>query len=253
MLGDPDMKEFAQEDHHRRIEAKASPAWKRTSSTCSSPTTPPTRRTSSWRSAPRQAVTRPPSSQATCTRCTSASARSRRAGRPRLMDVQPLRCGRLQGNPVQGEGRQGVLGHEVRERRPPRAARTQDRSPRAASTPPPPRWRCCPRPTRWRSTSTRTTCASTCTAPAARAASASTPPTPPCASRTFRRAWSCSRQDQKSQLQNKIAAMAVLRARLYEKMLAEQQAAEGAQAPGADRLGRPFARRSAPTTARRTA
>ncbi len=36
-------------------------------------------------------------------------------------------------------------------------------------------------------------------------------------------------QDQKSQLQNKIAAMAVLRARLYDKMLEEQQAAEGAQ------------------------
>ena len=36
-------------------------------------------------------------------------------------------------------------------------------------------------------------------------------------------------QNQKSQLQNKIAAMAVLRARLYEKMLAEQQAEEGAQ------------------------
>ena len=36
-------------------------------------------------------------------------------------------------------------------------------------------------------------------------------------------------QDQKSQLQNKIAAMAVLRARLYDKMLEEQQAAEGAE------------------------
>lgn len=36
-------------------------------------------------------------------------------------------------------------------------------------------------------------------------------------------------QDQKSQLQNKIAAMEVLRARLYDKMLEEQREAEGAE------------------------
>ena len=38
-----------------------------------------------------------------------------------------LRCGRLQGNPVQGQGRQGVLGHEIRVRRASRAARPENR------------------------------------------------------------------------------------------------------------------------------
>ena len=45
-------------------------------------------------------------------------------------------------------------------------------SPRGASIPPRPPWPSFPRPTRWKWRSTRATCASTCTAPAARAVSA---------------------------------------------------------------------------------
>ena len=46
-----------------------------------------------------------------------------------LMDVSPVRGRRVQGNPVQGEGRQGVLRHEVRVWRAPRATRAQDGKP----------------------------------------------------------------------------------------------------------------------------
>ncbi len=60
---------------------------------------------------------------------------------------------------------------------------------RSAATPRSPAWRCCrccPTTSRW--TSTPPTCAWTCTAPAAPAASASTPPTRPCALPTCPRA-----------------------------------------------------------------
>ena len=62
------------------------------------------------------------------------------------------------------------------------ACRSQ--KPEDASIPAHPPWPCCPRPRLWRWISSRRTCASIPTAPAAMAVSTSTAPTAPCASRT---------------------------------------------------------------------
>ena len=59
-----------------------------------------------------------------------------------------------------------------------------------------------------------------------------------------------SMQDEKSQLQNRERAMKVLRARLYEAKLAEQQAELAADRALAGRRRRRARRRSAPTTSR---
>ena len=126
--------------------------------------------TSSSRSAPAPAATRPRCSPPTCSACTPATPSGALAGRGHVH--HGVRGRRLQGDHLRGARRRRVLAAEVRERRPPRAARPGHGGARAASTPRPRRSPCCPRRTRSRSRSTRRTCASTSIAPAAPAARA---------------------------------------------------------------------------------
>ena len=126
---------------------------------------------------------------------------------------------------VRRQGRRRVLASSSS-----RAARTAcsacpPPSRRGASTRRPRRSRCCPRPRTSTCRSTRTTSRSTSTAPPARAGSRSTRPTPRCASRTSRPASSSRCRTRSPSCRTASKAMRVLRARLYEQALAEQQAA----------------------------
>ena len=169
-----------------------------------------------------------------------------------VLSSQPERLGRLQGGDRAHRRRQGLQPAQVRERRAPRAARAGDRGAgphphlgrdrgRAA------RGRGGRRQDRREGPARSTSCA-----PAGPAARASTPPTPPCASRTCRRAsWSLPGREVAAQEQgqgDEDPALAAARGRA---------GAAGRRAQprsGARRSAAATApRRSAPTTSRRTA
>ncbi len=184
MLSDPDMKSLAEEeikaakvkleDLDGALQRLLLPRGSRTTAAACS-----------WKSAPAQAATKARCSPATCCACIRAMPDGQ-GWRVELMSGKPLRAGRLQGSDRPHRRRRRLWAAEVRVRRAPRAARAGHRGAGPHPYVGVHGGGHARKPTRWaRSSSTRPTCASTPSAPAAPAGSTSTKPIRRCASPTL--------------------------------------------------------------------
>ena len=198
-------------------------------------------RTSSWRSARRPAATRPPSSPATSTRSTSALRRGRSGWKTEPVDASPSEAGGFEAIQFKVEGRPAVysvMKFESGVHRVQRVPKTESQGRIQTST----------ATVRRTSRGRRGRRPDQPVRPAHRRVPRRRPGRSVREHDRLRRAHHAPahgsrgavRRTRSRSCQNKIAAMAVLRARLYEKMLAEQQAAEGAERLAPDRLRRPL-------------
>ena len=176
--------------------------------------------------------------------------RSRHARRAGLGERKRSR--RLQRSRHLGQGRRAVSLFQIRKRRPSRATRPGDGSAR----PRPHQHRDGRRASGSRETSTsrsaRTTSRSTRSKPPAPAANTSTRPSRRSASRTSRLGTIVACSEERSQLQNNDRAMQMLRAVIYDRKQREAQEAVG-NLRRCKSVPAIAARRSAPTTSRKTA